>query len=178
MGTGAAADDHQNAETRRALRRCGDAIGLEAARINVPADLYVALFGRMQEGLLRGIVHQLGAGEHTIQVFSDLSGDTLLITAPTAGGGEYLGPDLARAAFLLLAARGPSYSAGITARTVHEDGRATLQGWVVLDGAPQPLSGDVLRTLCSLGAQLADGAPADDRIDYVDAFTPIPRPGE
>ncbi|MFI5749053.1 hypothetical protein ACIBBE_24675 [Streptomyces sp. NPDC051644] len=174
MDTGPAADDHHDAETRHALRRCGDAIGLEAARKNIPADLYVALFGRMQEGLLRGMVHQLGDGEHTIQVFTDLPGDPLVITAPTAGRGRHLGPDLARAVFLLLAAHGPSHSAGITARTVHADGHATLQGWVVLDGAPKPLSADVLRTLCSLGAQPS----ASDPIHYADAFTPTPLPSK
>ncbi|MFJ4741249.1 hypothetical protein [Streptomyces sp. NPDC088775] len=175
MDTDPAADDH-HAETRQALRRCGDAIGLEAARQNLPADLYVALFGRMQEGLLCGIVHQLGNGEHTLKVFTDLPGDTLVITAPTPGHDRHLGPDLARAAFLLLAAHGPSHSAGITACTVHADGHSTLQGWVVLDGVPKPLSADVLQTLCSVGGQLTEGSATGGRIDYVNAFTPVPLP--
>ncbi|MEV8336542.1 hypothetical protein [Streptomyces niveus] len=160
---------HRNYESILVI--CGDAIEAAADEADVPAGLYVSLYGHIKESMLTSLIRELGVGRHTITVSSDMAGERLTVTAPVPHGIGHLGTNklLALAVFLLLAASGPRGLADIIARTTGQDGQTTLQGWIVVHDEVKPVSADVLRTLYSLG----ESAPGTERnADYLDAFEP------
>lgn len=169
MTDGTAADDSFNEEAERIMRVCSIAIGLEASRVGIPVNTYATHLLPMQASLLQDLVQGLGVGTHTIDVFSDAPGEPLRVTATTDGSPDSPRQYLDLASVLLLAAHAPHHSAGITARTVR-DGRVSVRGWSVLDGVPLPLSADVVRTMCLLGASAEGPQLPLNGVDYVDAF--------